>query len=109
MENQAQYSLILTTFPDQKTGQQFAKLLIERHLAACVNVLPDMVSVYQWQGNVEQSPECQLLIKTEAAKFQEVSQVILDNHPYELPEILEVRINGGLPAFLSWISGEVKS
>lgn len=104
MENQA-YSLVLSTYPGEETAQQFAKRIIEEQLAACVNVLPEMVSIYQWQGKLEQGRECQLLIKTEKTKLEPLFQFIQENHPYELPEIVEVPISSGLPAYLSWISG----
>ena len=109
MENQAEYSLVLTTFPQEEAAREFAEELIARQLAACVNVLPEMTSVYHWDGKIEQGRECQLLIKTLAAKVEDLSQYIVENHPYELPEIIEVPISGGLPNYLSWIKGVVSS
>ncbi len=109
MENQVQYSIILTTFPGADAAQQFAEQIVEKQLAACVNVLPEMLSIYQWQGKLTRGRECQLLIKTESAKFSALSLFIAENHPYELPEIIEVPISSGLPAYLSWISGVVNS
>ena len=109
MENQAQYSLVLTTFPDQEQANAFAEQLILRQLAACVNILPEMTSVYFWKGQVEQGREYQLLIKTKTSRFEELSRYIVESHPYELPEIIEVPINNGLPEYLSWINGVVES
>ncbi len=109
MENQPQYCLVLTTYPEKQAAEQFARELVERRYAACVNVLPEMTSVYQWHDKVESGTECQLLIKTEKHRFSQLCRFISDNHPYELPEIVEVPISSGLPAYLSWISESVKS
>lgn len=109
MENQVQYSLVLTTYPGEEAAKQFAERLIVRQLAACVNVLPEMTSVYYWEGEVEHGKECQLFIKTLKSKFEDLSQYIVENHPYELPEIIEVPITSGLPSYLSWINGVVES
>ena len=108
MENQVQYALVLTTYPDEAAAKQFAQQLVEQKLGACVNVMPEMTSIYEWDGKLEQGRECQLIIKTQHSKLQALSDYILENHPYELPEILEIPISSGLPAYLNWISESLK-
>lgn len=108
MKNQVQYALVLTTYPEETPAIQFAQQLIKQKLAACVNISPIMTSVYEWEGKLEQGKECQLVIKTLHAKLTALSDYIRQNHPYEVPEILELPISGGLPAYLSWISESLK-
>ncbi len=97
----------MTTFPDMDSARQLAERLISEHLAACVNILPEMTSVYHWQGKLEQGQEHQLLIKTEQHCTKEVQNVIEQVHPYELPEIIVVPILAGHKPYLNWISESV--
>ena len=87
-------------------AQTLAQALIERRLAACVNVLADCTSVYRWKGKVESSSEVPLLIKTTAARYPALEQAIRNLHPYELPEIVAVPIAHGLPEYLNWVAAE---
>ena len=98
--------LILTNFPDKKGAVAFAGALIERQLAACVNVLSPCVSVYRWQGKTESADEIPVLIKTRRQHYDQVEQLIKMMHPYELPEVIMVPIMDGLPAYLQWIASE---
>ncbi|MBN8799666.1 MAG: divalent-cation tolerance protein CutA [Stenotrophomonas nitritireducens] len=100
--------LVFCTFPDAATAQALARLLVERRLAACVNLLPPMQSVYRWQGQVEQAEELQLLIKTTADRLEALTAALLQHHPYELPEILAVSPSAGLPAYLDWIRAQTR-
>ncbi len=100
--------LVFCTCPDAATAQALARLLVERRLAACVNLLPPMQSVYRWQGQVEQAEEVQLLAKTTADRLEALSAAILQHHPYELPEILALSPNAGLPAYLDWIRAQTR-
>ncbi len=100
--------LVFCTCPDAATAQALARLLVERRLAACVNLLPPMQSVYRWQGQVEQSEEIQLLAKTTADRLEALTAAILRHHPYELPEILALSPSAGLPAYLDWIRAETR-
>jgi len=95
--------IILTTWPDASGAEQFARDLVERGLAACVNILPEMKSVYRWQGELEQGKEYQLVIKTRKPRYLQVAELISRKHPYDLPEILSVPVDDGLPRYLSWI------
>lgn len=95
--------IILCTCPDQETAENIARLLIERNLAACVNILPGLTSYYRWQGQIELAQELLLLIKSSSARYSSVEAAILENHPYELPEIVAVPVEQGLPDYLHWI------
>ena len=81
-----------------------ARQLVEQRLAACVNLVPGLTSVYHWQGKLEQGTEVLLLIKTTAARYAALEKAIQARHPYELPEIIAVTLIDGLPAYLKWIT-----
>ncbi len=96
-------TIVLTTWPDLPGAKALAETLIEQKLAACVNVLPAMTSIYQWQGKLEQGTEHQLIIKTRQSLWDDLVATIAQRHPYELPEILAIPVTAGLPGYLSWI------
>jgi len=98
--------LVVTNLPDRESAEELAVLLIERRLAACVNILAPCASVYRWQGEIQHDEEHPLLIKTAQDRYAELEAAIRANHPYELPEIIAVRIVGGLPAYLQWVESE---
>ena len=100
--------LVFCTCPDAATAQALARLLVERRLAACVNLLPPMQSVYRWQGRVEQAEEVQLLVKTCADRLDALTAAITHLHPYEVPEILALTPSAGLPAYLDWIRAQTR-
>jgi periplasmic divalent cation tolerance protein len=95
--------IVHCTCPDTQTAERIATALIERRLAACVNILPGVTSVYRWQGAVEQAGEVLLMIKTEAARYPALQAAIVELHPYELPEVVAVEAAAGLPAYLDWV------
>lgn len=95
--------LVFTTCPDGDSARAVAGHLVEAGLAACVNILPQAVSVYRWQGEVEQAAEHVLLIKTRRDRFGELERAVQARHPYELPELIAVRIATGSDAYLAWI------
>lgn len=96
--------IVLTTWPDLEGAKNLSGKLVESSLAACVNVLPPMISIYQWQGELVQGDEHLLIIKTRAALYDRVETAILEQHPYELPEIIAVPVSTGLPGYLGWIN-----
>ena len=98
--------LVITTLPDRASAEKLAALLVERRLAACVNVLAPCSSVYRWQGEIQRDEEHPLLIKTAQDRYAGLEALIRTNHPYELPEIVAVNIAHGLPAYLQWIVSE---
>ena len=100
--------LVVTTLPDRASAEKLAALLVERRLAACVNILAPCSSVYRWQGEIQDDEEHPLLIKTVQDRYAELEASIRANHPYELPEIIAVPIAHGLPAYLQWIESETR-
>lgn len=98
--------LVVTNLPDQDSATQLADYLVNARLAACVNILAPCTSVYRWQGKVETAHEIPLLIKTCHRQYAALQQAIVQQHPYELPEIICVPISTGLPAYLAWLNEE---
>lgn len=94
---------MLSTLPDRETAAAIASTLVEQRLAACVSLLPQITSFYEWQGRLEQAQEILLLIKTTKQNYQAVEAALRENHPYELPEILAVPVEQGLPGYLDWV------
>ncbi len=97
------HQIILCSCPDQKTAGHIAEHMIKHRLAACVNIVPGITSVYQWQGKLESAQEHLLIIKSHSDKYQAIETKIKQIHPYELPEIIAVPIEHGLPEYLQWI------
>jgi periplasmic divalent cation tolerance protein len=100
--------LVVTNVPDTDHAKAIARQLVECRLAACVNILPGVQSVYQWQGAVEEAGEVTLLIKTVRARYPEVESAIRSAHPYQVPEIVALPIEAGLPAYVDWIVQETR-
>ena len=96
------------TCPDTDTAERLAEALVEERLAACVNILPGLRSVYRWQAEVERADETLLLIKTVRERFDALSARIKALHPHELPEVLAVEAAGGLPAYLAWVAEQTR-
>jgi len=100
--------VILCTTPDMQSAKEIAQYLVEEKLAACCNILPEITSVYSWQGTIEQASEHVLLIKTQSNNFKKLEAAILKRHPYELPEIIGIDITKGSQKYLDWISENVR-
>ena len=98
------YCLVLSTCPQGEVAEALAKFLVGEHLAACVNILPGLTSVYPWEGNIETGAEALLLIKTERTVYPRLETELRGRHPYQLPEIIVIDIERGLPDYLNWIS-----
>jgi periplasmic divalent cation tolerance protein len=103
----APVSIILTTLGADADATAIARALVEERLAACVNVLPNITSVYRWQGLVEQSGEQQLLIKTTADLIDRLETRLKQLHPYEVPEFLVIRADSGSAAYMAWVRESV--
>ena|SRR5436190_15199248 len=101
--------LVLTNLPDRAAAERLADLVIEKKLAACVNILAPCRSVYRWKGAVQHDEEHPMLIKTTAERYPALEQALRKGHPYELPEIIAVPIERGLPAYLAWVAAETKA
>jgi periplasmic divalent cation tolerance protein len=98
--------LVYTTFPDEATALSIGRELVAEKLAACVNVLPGMTSVYAWKGEIERGREVVAIVKTRAGLREAVGQALKARHPYETPIILFIEVSGGHPATLDWLLGE---
>jgi len=98
--------LVLTNCPDETVANAIALAIVEEKLAACVNILPRVQSIYRWQGAVESASEIPLLIKSTAACYPALEKRIAELHPYDVPEIIALPIAQGLPAYLNWLAEE---
>ncbi len=96
--------LVLTTVPDDASAEVIARTLVEERLAACVNLLPPMVSIYRWQGAVEREQERQLVIKTTVDRIAGLQKRLKELHPYQLPEFIVVAVDGGSDQYLKWVT-----
>lgn len=98
--------LILTNCPDEESANAIALALVESKLAACVNILPRVQSIYRWQGVVESATEIPLFFKSTVTNYPALEAAIRERHPYDVPEIIALPIQAGLPAYLNWVAAE---
>jgi periplasmic divalent cation tolerance protein len=96
--------VVLCTCPDKVTAESIANKLIEQKLAACINILPGIRSIYRWQDSIEQADEYLIIIKTNQAMYAPLESAIRTHHPYEIPEIIALPVEQGLPEYLTWIT-----
>lgn len=97
------YRLVFSTCPDIEVAESLAGMLVAEKLAACVSILPGARSIYEWQGKVEREDELILMIKSRSDRLPQLERRLLEEHPYELPELIAVPIEEGLEPYLSWI------
>jgi len=98
--------IVITNCPDEETANAIALAVVEEQLAACVNILPRVQSIYRWQGSVESAAEIPLLIKATTRNYPALEARIKSLHPYDVPEIIALPIARGLPAYLNWVAAE---
>lgn len=96
------------TVPDHETALRLAQGAVERHLAACANIFPGMVSVYRWQGEMQVDLEEVLILKTRQALFDDLSAWVAEQHPYTVPCILQLPVSGGNVPYVNWLLGETE-
>ena len=101
-DNTHQYSLVITTAADKDSAKVIAGLLVEKRLAACVQMFP-VESIYTWKGETCNDDEIALFIKSKSSLFDKIAAAIKENHKYEVPEIIQIPITNGLPEYLKWI------
>jgi len=99
--------VMLCTAPDTAVGEKLGRGLVEARLAACVSIVPGLTSIYRWKGEIQVDREVQLLIKTRADARERVRAWLRANHPYEVPEILELAVAGGSEPYLAWLREQV--
>lgn len=100
---------VYTTYPSLVEAESAGRRLLERRLAACVNILPGMVSHYWWQGAIERADEVVMIIKTRASRVDSVRQAVKETHAYTTPAIAVLSIEGGDPAYLNWLMAETEA
>jgi periplasmic divalent cation tolerance protein len=100
--------VVLTTVEKTDEGEHLARLLVESELAACVQVLPPMTSIYRWEGKLEKASEILLLIKTTRAAYPALEKLIIQNHSYQIPEIISLTVETGLKDYLDWLTASVR-
>ncbi|MCP5040845.1 MAG: divalent-cation tolerance protein CutA [bacterium] len=96
--------VVLCTCPDEEVSARIATLLLERQLAACVNRVPGIESIYRWEGGIERDTEQLLVIKTTADCYAALEACILETHPYDVPEVIGLPVTHGSRAYLAWIA-----
>ena len=101
------FQIVLSTCANREQAERIAHRLVDQHLAACVNILPGVQSIYRWQGAVESAAEVLLLIKTSGARSQDVQSTIASLHSYEVPEFLILPVLGGSEAYLAWLGASL--
>ena len=99
---------VLTTAPDGDVAATLARTLVEERLAACVNLIPRVRSIYRWEGEIQDDSEVVLLIKSQRKRSEALAARIKDLHPYELPEVLVLPVSGGSAPYLDWIATETR-
>ena len=98
--------LVITNCPNEEIANTIALAVIEAKLAVCVNIMPRVQSLYHWQGKVESTTEIPLFIKSTAANYAALEAAIQKLHPYDIPEIIALPVERGLPAYLNWVAAE---
>ena len=96
--------LALSTFPDAETARRVAREIVELRLAACGNIVPQIHSVYRWQGKLESGEEALAIFKLSASRYAEFETKLRSLHPYDVPEIISCKVNAGLPEYLRWVT-----
>ncbi len=102
------YIIVFVTTPNPVEAENISKKIIEKKLAACVSIIRDITSIYTWKSGIERASECLLIIKTLEEKYSELEKTIIENHSYEIPEIISVKVHAGSEKYLNWIFESVK-
>lgn len=100
------HSMAYVTAPNQDVAKKIAGILVKNKLAACVNIIPNIVSVYEWKEEINEDPEVLMIIKTRSSRLEELTTMVKENHPYEVCEVISSPIAQGNPPYLDWI-GEI--
>ena len=98
--------VVLVTTPSPERAAEIARAVVDERLAACGNVVPNLRSIYRWEGKVQDEEEALLVLKTTRARFEALRDRVLALHPYEVPEVLALPVEAGSARYLAWIAGE---
>jgi periplasmic divalent cation tolerance protein len=101
--------VVLATVPSYDVGKAIARELVAKNLAACVNILPALESVYEWEGRVEESSEALLVIKTTKGSLESLTSELVKAHPYDLPEVIALPVIGGHAPYMEWVRSMTES
>lgn len=101
------FLVVLCTCPNAEVAQTLAELVVDQHLAACVNIMPGITSVYRWENAITSSTEHLLVIKTRSSIYPALETVLVKHHPYKIPEVIAFSVVCGLPAYLNWINDSI--
>lgn len=101
------FSIVYITSPTQEVAKKIARGLIENNLAACVNIIPSITSIYKWEGKIEEDSELLLMVKTRTQRVEEVTAFVKANHPYSVPEVISTPIEAGHDLYLKFLSDSV--
>lgn len=106
MDRSRDLVLVLSTVPDRETGLRIARALVADHLVACVNIVPGLTSVYRWEAEIRADDEQLLLMKTPRSRLDALTERLPKLHPYDVPELLAIPIEAGLPTYCEWVVAE---
>ncbi|XP_058876548.1 protein CutA homolog isoform X1 [Acipenser ruthenus] len=101
------HSAAFVTCPNEQVAKEIARGMVERKLAACVNIVPKITSVYEWQGKIEEDSEVLMMIKTRTSKVPALAEYVRSVHPYEVAEVISLPIDQGNPPYLKWLGDSV--
>ena len=107
--NYQDFFIVLSTAPDADAAARIARTLVDESLAACVNIVPGIRSIYAWKGTVQDEPEVLMVAKTTAARAAACRERLVALHPYEVPEVVAVRLADGHDAYLRWIASATRT
>ena len=99
-----QILLALSTFPDAETARRVSNTLVSEKFAACANILPGVESIYRWKEKIETGNETLVFFKVSEDRYKDFQEKLRSLHPYEVPEIISLKIDSGLPAYLQWVA-----
>lgn len=102
------FSAVYVTVPNMDVARKITSVLLEKDLVACANIIPGLTSIYKWKGKIEEDPELLMMMKTRSSLLPSIIENVRANHPYEVPEVIEVPILQGNPSYLKWIGDNTK-
>jgi len=100
--------LVYINFPNRECARHIGTALIEKQLAACVNIIPEIESIYQWEGEVKTENEVMTIVKTTASRYKQLEKYVLENHPYDVPEVISLPISQGSESYLNWVQDQME-
>lgn len=106
-EGRHDVSVVLITAPDADVAEQIGGALVDEHLAACVNLVPGVTSLFRWEGAVEKETEVLMIVKGTSSGFERLRRRVIELHPYDSPEVIELPVHAGDDRYLAWVREEV--